>query len=389
LERKANSVFVLGGGRVGLAAVRDLLTSPAVEHIEIGDIDTAKAEAFARGVGSRVGVRKVDLIDHHELVAAIATSQVVINASWYEFNVPVMEAAIDAKVHYVDMGGLFHVTKKQLALNDSAKAAGVIAVLGAGESPGMTNIMVAASSKEMDSIDEVRIRVGGREASGSDSGKLMFPFAVSTVFDEYSKTPVMFLEGQFQEVEPLSGAEDVEFPEPVGRQTCHYSIHSEIATLPSNMRVARKVDFKLGIADQIYTAIKPFLDAGMGTTEPLSVNRQLVSPRDVAIALLTRRASDVEPSRYVAVRTEVAGLRQGKSICQIRQLVGRPSDSTGIKNATALLTGIGASVTAQLLLAGEVRETGAMAPESCVPTERFMNELAHRGIKVSKEEVEA
>ena len=109
----------------------------------------------------------------------------MINATWYEYNVDVMEAAFKARVHYLDMGGLFHVTRKQLAFDRAAKASRVIAVIGAGESPGMTNIMCAASAEEMNSTLEAKIRVGGREVPVSKSAELVFPFAVSTVFDEY------------------------------------------------------------------------------------------------------------------------------------------------------------------------------------------------------------
>ena len=122
--------------------------------------------------------------------------------------------------------------------------------------------------------------------------------------------------------------------------------------------------------------------------EPVSVGKWFVSPRDFAIALLTARVSHVEPSRYVAVRTEVTGLRKDKKLRQIRQLVAGPCPRIGVRNGTALLTGIAASITAQLILGGEIERTGVMAPETCVPASRFIRELARRGINVTKEEVQ-
>ncbi len=383
-----STVFVLGGGRTGLTAVRDLVAS-GLERVMVGDVETSRAKELANELGSkRVGITKVNLTDHQSLVSAIKRSKVLINATWYEYNTQVMKAAIEAKVHYLDMGGLFHVTRKQMELDSPAKKAGVTAVLGAGESPGITNIMCAASAEELDSVEEIRIRVGAREAAEQKSDRLNFPFAVSTVFDEYSKPPIMFLNGQFQEVECLSGAEEVQFAEPIGEQACHYSIHSEIATLPLSFKGVRIVDFKLGVSENIYRAIKPLVDAGMADMNPIEFSGQEVSPRDFAVAFLTSRASNTEPSRYVALKTEVTGTRKGKRIRQIRELVGGPSETLRVKNATALLTGIGASVAAQLILAGDVRETGVMAPESCIPTSKYLNELEKRKIRMTKSEIE-
>ncbi len=390
MKQRASTVFVLGGGRIGLTAVRDLVRSGPVERVLVGDIETSRAEKLAAELGSdKLGVTKVDLTKHQDLVAAIKESKVLINASWYEYNVDVMKAAIEAEVHYVDMGGLFHVTRRQMELDDSARQAGVTAVLGAGESPGITNVMCASSSEELDSVEDVRIRVGARENVSSKSDNLVFPFAVSTVFDEYSKPPIMFLNGKFEQVEPLSGEEEVHFADPVGKQTCHYSIHSEIATLPLNIKGVRNVTFKLGISESIYKAIKPLVDAGMAAAEPITISGQKISPREFAIALLAASASDVEPSRYVAVKTEVTGIRKGRRVCLTRELIGEPSESMGVKNATALLTGIGASITAQLIITGEIRQTGVRAPETCLPGSKLTSELAKRGILITKHEIEA
>ncbi len=386
----ADTVFVLGAGRMGSAAVRDLIESDVVEHIVVGDLETTKAEKLAAEFGSKKNIeaRRVDLTNHQDLTRAIQGSKVLINAAWYEYNVDVMKATIEAGVHYLDMGGLFHVTRKQMELNDSAKKADVTAVLGAGESPGITNVMCACSADELNPIEAIRVRVGAREILNPLQDKLAFPFAVSTVFDEYSKPPIMYLNGQFQPVEPLSGEEEVIFAKPVGKQACHYSIHSEIATLPLNFRGVRHVDFKLGISEAIYRAVKPLVDAGMATPNPIDVKGHRVSPRDFAIALLSARAADAEPSRYVALRTEVTGSKNGKRVCHVREIVGEPSESVGIRNATALLTGIGASITAQLILKRQIDRKGVLAPETCIPTSVFMNELDKRKIRSTKFERE-
>lgn len=381
MTRMTSRVFVLGGGRMGLVAARDLVESKLVDSVVIGDVDLSRAERLAKEIGSRkVEVAKVDATDHQRLVLALKGCNVLVNAVWYEYNVAVMKAAIEARVHYNDLGGLFHVTRKQIELDPDAKRAGVTAVLGGGESPGISNVMCAASAREMDSVEEVRIRVGGREMMASE--KLLFPFAVSTVFDEYSKRPVMFLDGRFEEVETLSGEEDVEFPPPVGKNRCHYSIHSEIATLPTSFERVRNVDFKLGVSEKIFKAIKPLLDAGFYDTKPIDVGGSGVSPRDFAIAYLSSLASSEEPYRSVALMTTVSGRKDRRRVSQTRTVIGEPSGRFGVKNGTALLTGIAASIVAQFIVSGQIVRTGALAPELCVPPGLFFDELRKRGVIV-------
>ncbi len=366
---------------MGLVAARDLVESNLIDSVVVGDVDLSRAERLAKEIGSRkVEVTKVDATDHQRLVQALKGCSVLVNAVWYEYNVAVMKAAIEARVHYNDLGGLFHVTRKQIELDLEAKRAGITAVLGGGESPGISNVMCAASAREMDSVEKVRIRVGGREMTASD--KLLFPFAVSTVFDEYSKRPVMFLDGRFQEVETLSGEEEVVFPQPIGKNHCHYSIHSEIATLPTSFKGARNVDFKLGVSERIFKAIKPILDAGFYDTTPIDVGGQRVSPRDFAIAYLGSLASSEEPYRSVALMTTVSGRKEGRRVSQTRTVIGEPAGKFGVKNGTALLTGMAASIIAQLIVSERISERGALAPEICVPPDLLFDELRKRGVRV-------
>ena len=368
---------------MGLVAVRDLIRSDEIDSVTIGDFDTSKAQDLALSIGSdKIRTEKVDATRREDLVNAIRGADVLINAIWYEHNLDVMKAAISAGVHYNDLGGLFHMTKKQLELNDQARESNVTAVLGGGESPGITNVLVALCAENLDVVEGIRIRVGGREISSSESNRLLFPFAVSTVFDEYSKPPVMYLNGEFREMPPLSGEEEVTFPQPVGINRCHYSIHSEIATLPMSYEGVRNVDFKLGMSEKIFKAIKPLIDAGLADTSPIELKGIKISPREYAIAYLTSRVSNEEPVRCVALRTEVSGKKDGRDSTVIATLVGEPSEEFHVKNATGLLTGIGASIVAQLLADGTINRRGTFAPEACISPKPFIEELAKRSLKV-------
>ena len=76
-----HTVFVLGGGRMGLVAVRDLIRSPQIDSVTIGDFDTSRAQDLAGSIASdKIRTKKVDATRHEDLVNAIRGSDVLINA---------------------------------------------------------------------------------------------------------------------------------------------------------------------------------------------------------------------------------------------------------------------------------------------------------------------
>ena len=57
-----------------------------------------------------------------------------------------MEACLEAGVNYIDLGGLYHVTKRQLELSPKFEQRGLLAMLGVGSAPGKTNLLAARAA---------------------------------------------------------------------------------------------------------------------------------------------------------------------------------------------------------------------------------------------------
>jgi lysine 6-dehydrogenase len=58
-----------------------------------------------------------------------------------------MRGALAAGAHYVDLGGLYHVTRLQLELDGQFRERGQGALLGMGSAPGKTNLLASAASR--------------------------------------------------------------------------------------------------------------------------------------------------------------------------------------------------------------------------------------------------
>jgi lysine 6-dehydrogenase len=376
-------IFVLGAGRMGSIVAKDLSSSRSDIELGVGDIDRQRAEALATQNESREAFA-VDVTNVEKLSEILRGYDVVVNASWYAYNLYAMRACLNAKCSYNDLGGLFHTTREQLKLDAEAKSNGISAIVGGGESPGITNVMSYFGAQGMSQVDSVKIFVGAKDLTPGNG--VTFPFSPSTVIDEYTKNPVEFIDGKFVELPPLSGDELVTFPEPVGQNVCHYSIHSEPATLPQSIgRGIRSVEFKLGISEKMIKLLSPLIEVGMVSEGPkVPVNGTSISPREFLVSFFNSRSAGEEANgRTAALRTLVVGTLSGANSVVTCNLLSGPNYSWGVLNATAYLTGVAGSIFGQLLAGGQVLQ-GVIAPELAVKPEIFFGELEKRGIKMEK-----
>src|SRR6266850_2156642 len=131
---------VLGGaGAIGRIIVRDLFESNPKNYILIADFEDDNARSLAKSYRSRrVTHASADARYPSRLASVLRDQSVVINCTRHQFNLNVMEAALKARVHYLDLGGLFIWTRRQLRLHRAFAEEGLIAILGMGCAPGLT-----------------------------------------------------------------------------------------------------------------------------------------------------------------------------------------------------------------------------------------------------------
>src|ERR1051326_4586253 len=106
---------VLGGaGAIGRIVVRDLFQSNRKNHIFVADYKRDAAfKTAGRYRSPRLLAGPADVRDIDSLVAILRGYSIVINCTRHQFNLGVMEAALRAGVHYIDLGGLFVWTRRR------------------------------------------------------------------------------------------------------------------------------------------------------------------------------------------------------------------------------------------------------------------------------------
>lgn len=279
-------IAVLGGaGLTGRAAVRNLVENRDVSEVLVGDLNEKALRKLSNKVASsKLVTMQLDVRDVERVATFIRGCDAVINAVQYYHNIDVMYAALKVGVHYVDHGGLYRVTLKQLEMDHLFKSARQTALVGMGAQPGLTNIVARDAYEILDEVNAVYIKDGSRDLTEEPS-PLKITWSLQTLLDEVVDA-VIFHDGEYRSVPPLSMSEVVDFPQPIGRMETFVIIHSEVATLPRSFRdkELRACDWMEGSPD--LPMIKRLADMGLASTEMLDVDGCRVSPRRFLIRLL-------------------------------------------------------------------------------------------------------
>jgi saccharopine dehydrogenase-like NADP-dependent oxidoreductase len=365
-------VLVLGAaGAMASVVVRDLLEFASDISITAADrrpVDFADPRVSSAVVDVRDEAATARLLEGHDAVANCVT---------YYFNVPVMRAALAARVPYTDLGGLYHGSVKQFALDEEFRRRGVTALLGMGSTPGITNVMAGALSRRFDAIEELHVRVGciDRQASGP----LPVPYALDTVIDEFSLEPMVFRDGRAESVPPCSGEETIEFPPPVGRVSAIYTLHSEVAMFPRSFPGLRAASFKVAFEADFTRKMRFLVELGFASRDPVVRG---ASPREMLLSLAARQAAaeGTTPDDCDVLRVDAVGRRGGRRATARAEMTVLPHAAWKMA-AGSLDTGVPLSIAAQMLAARAISEPGVLCPETAVAPDPFFAELARRGME--------
>jgi saccharopine dehydrogenase-like NADP-dependent oxidoreductase len=374
-----STVAVIGAaGIIGPAIVATLAEHDAVDEIRCLDRDGDGARAVAdRHGGGKAAGAALDITDHDAAVAAVRGSTLLLNTAAYRINLAAMEVALDAGAHYLDLGGLYHITREQVKLDLRFREAGLLAVLGMGSTPGKTNVMAAHAVAGLGGrIDRVVVAAAGRDPD-PPSGPLVAPYAMETILDELSMPTPIVRDGEHVFLEPLTDAGTVEFGEPVGAAATIYTIHSEQATFADSFG-ARDVSFQLSLNPAFLEKIRLLTDLGLAGTDPIDVHGTPVVPRQLLLGLLARLPKASPSHQAFGIhRVEVYGEHGTAVIECVTRSVDRLEFGGGV-----LSTACPPAVVADMICRGEIDRHGVYPSEQVVPFHALFERLERYGVTV-------
>ncbi|OQY08350.1 MAG: hypothetical protein B6I22_01000 [Desulfobacteraceae bacterium 4572_123] len=392
-------VIIIGAGAQGNVISGVLSRANDIGEIMLADIDIDRANEVAQYVDSKkIKTGTVNASEKADIVNLLKKGNydMVINATLMTFNRPILEAALEAGVHYLDMASNDFFPEKdgkeylveQLEYADDFKKAGLTANILAGCDAGLVNILAREAADDLDEVDYIGIKDYG--VVECDEPVAMWSF--QTYLEDCSAEAVYWDNGEYKHAPLFSGEEEYYFPEPLNLTAkVYYHNHEEPLTLPKFLgKPVKYVDFKMGDPD---SATWRFLIEGLKLMDetPMDINGCKISPKDVFCRQLPKtltpkkciellKENRIKSQAVIAV--DVKGKKDGKPLHYKMW-----TDSPNIEKACSIIPGtndvswitsVPASVLSLMILRGQIKRTGVFP---CEVLEKKEREIFFKGLR--------
>lgn len=378
-------LLVLGAGLQGSACAYDLLQNPDVERITLADRTLERLPSFLapHRRDRRLTLSPLDARDSGSVRRLMEQADACMNALPYYFNLDVARLAVDAGIHYCDLGGNTEIVFQQMELDEAARDRNVSVIPDCGLAPGMVNILADAGIRALDRAESVKILVGGLPQHPTPPLNYQIVYSLEGVLDYYTTPSWVVREGEPVQVEALSEVERVDFPEPAGELEAFHTAGG-LSTMPWTFKGrVRTMEYKTLRYPGHAEIVRAIRSLGLLGTEPIDVDGEAVVPRRVFIACAEPRLRRPGGRDLVALRVVAEGVAGGRPRRIVYELLDLYDEARGI-SAMERTTGYSLAITGQLQARGEVLGPGVRTPDQAVPAERYIEELAARGVEIRR-----
>ena len=377
-------MLVLGSGLQGSACAYDLLQDKDVSEVRLADIHVGHLPEFlAPYSGPRLIPTPLDVRDHAAVLGAMRECDAVMSAIPYYFNFDMARLAVEAGVHFCDLGGNTEIVFKQKELDAEARKKNITVLPDCGLAPGMVNILAEHGIEQLDSVDSVKIFVGGLPQHPEPPLNYMLVYSLEGALDYYTTLSWVLRDGKRTHVKALSEREPVEFESPLGELE---AFHTAGGLSTMAFRYEGKIptmEYKTLRYPGHAQIMEDIRSLGLLDLEPVEVKGMKVVPRDVFIAVVGPRLNKPNGRDLVALRVVVSGKKAGKSQTKTFQLVDRYDEAHGL-SAMMRTTGYSLAITGLMQVRGQVKPAGVHTPDECIPADAYINELRKRGIDIKE-----
>ena len=385
-------VLIIGAGGVGGVVVHKCAQVPAVfEHITLASRTLARCELIRDDVlaltGRTIDIAQVDADNVPQTVALIrkVKPDLVLNVALPYQDLTLMDACLEAGVNYLDTANYepkdvakFEY-KWQWAYREKFEKAGLMALLGSGFDPGVTNVFCAYAQKHL--FDEIHT-VDIVDCNAGSHGK-----AFATNFNpeinlrEVTARGKYWENGQWIDTEPMAISETFDFPG-VGPRKAYLLYHEELESLVLHLKGLKKIRFWMTFGDEYLTHMRVLQNVGMTRIDPVMYKGQPVVPMEFLKCLLP------DPSSLAAGYTGktsigciVEGIKDGKprkifiyNICDHAECFKEVH-----AQAVSYTTGVPAMVGAMMMMTGSWNQKGVVHMEQLNP-DPFLEKLGQHGL---------
>ena len=370
-------VIILGGcGGMGRYASKAISSFDQIQSLTIADLNKEDAEEFAKQLGSQVEGIGLNINDKELLYGTLKSFDIVVNTvgPFFKYGYGVLKTSLDANCHYMDICDDWEPTEKMLELDHLAKERGLLAILGMGASPGITNLLGAIAINELDEAETIYTGWSMNEAKPEDiSSQKDTNAAMIHGIEQISGKVKIFKDKKFQMTRPLKEIE-IDYPR-IGKFKPSIFGHPEAITFPHHFNtIINSINLAHGSGFVFLRWIMKFVDWKIISVEKAAnivqnlstaIRKELeVEETQNGDNLNITHSEDPPPLYAVA-----SGIREGQQ-----------ASCTATFNASGLIsmgeaTGIPLACGLKLLLDGRILKKGVFAPEGAIDPNDFFSEL--------------
>lgn len=207
-------VIVVGVGAQGSTIAKRLDEEPNVAEVICADYD----EKAAQNVAGQLKKAKAQVLDARkveEIVKAAQGCDLIVNGLAPDFNMRVMDAALQVGANYQDLASgpvsdtdFISAVKRCLDRSSEFEAKGLSALINTGSAPGFANVLTRNAVDKVDTCERIDIMVYDDMWS-----KKFIPFwwSPETAFGDMAAEPINYKDGEFVRVKPFNNPEMVQF----------------------------------------------------------------------------------------------------------------------------------------------------------------------------------
>ena len=382
-------VLIIGAGGVARVVAFKCARAPEVfEEICIASRTLEKVHALAADLPRPVRTARVDADKTAEVVAIIKDFRpdLVLHVALPYQDLAIMDACLATGTDYLDTANYEppdeakFCYKWQWDYQERFKQAGIMALLGCGFDPGVTNIFCAHALKNhFDRIDTVDII----DCNAGDHG---LPFATNfnpeINIREVTAKGKYWQDGEWVETEPLSVKKTFDFPGQIGSRDMYLMYHEEMESLVRHIPSVKRMRFWMTFGQSYLTHLRVLENVGMTRIDPVEFQGRQIVPLQFLKALLPDPGSlGPRTKGKTCIGCWIEGVKDGKprryyiyNICDHQECFREVG-----AQAISYTTGVPAMIGAKMMLAGKWRGKGVFNVEQLDP-KPFMDELGRYGL---------
>ncbi len=382
-------VLIIGAGGVGQVVAHKCAQVPEVfSEIWLASRTEEKCRRIAAQISRPIHTAQVDADDVAQTVALIRRVQpsLVINVALPYQDLAIMDACLETGVHYLDTANYeppdeakFEY-KWQWAYQERFREKGLMALLGSGFDPGVTNVFTAWLQKhEFDTIDELDII----DANAGNHGQ---PFATNfnpeINIREVTARGRYWENGAWQETDPLSVKQSFDFPEGIGPMNIYLMYHEELESIVRHFPDIKRARFWMTFSENYLNHLKVLQNVGMTRIDPVMYNGQEVVPLQFLKAVLPDPSSLGPLTKgRTCIGCLARGTKDGKpKIAYVYNICDHEACFREVQSqAISYTTGVPAMIGAKMMLTGKWSGQGVFNMEQLDP-DPFMEALNQHGL---------